>query len=345
MRWRRTLNLVDCHCEGEVGRVVTGGLAQVPGDTMFEKKLYFQQHMDDVRKIILFEPRGAVWHNANVILPSNNPQADMGFLIIETTEYPAMSGSNAICVATVLLETGILPMHEPITELVLEAPAGLIRLRCTCQDGKVTGVRLVNQPAFVYSRDAVVEVPGHGAVRVDVAFGGMTFALVEAADFGFDIAPDQARRFCDLGERITHAAAEQLPVSYPGNPQMAGISATVFCGPLTREDGILTASNTAVISPGRCDRSPCGAGSSARMALLHERGQLALGETFVHRSITGSQFTCAIDGLARVGSYKAVVPSLAGQAWISGLTQLGMDPTDPYQQGFTLSDTWFGNPS
>ncbi|NEY92223.1 proline racemase family protein [Tabrizicola oligotrophica] len=344
MRWKRSLNVVDCHCEGEVGRVITGGLAQVPGQTMFDKKIYFQDHMDDIRKIVLFEPRGAVWHNANVILPSNHPEADMGFLIIETTEYPAMSGSNAICVATVLLETGILPMAEPVTDLTLEAPAGLIRLRCACQDGKVTGVRLVNQPAFVYRRDALVEVPGVGTVRVDVAFGGMTFALVEAADFGFAIAPDEARALCDLGEKITRAAAEQLPVSYPGNPQMAGISATVFTGPLTREEGILTARNTAVISPGRCDRSPCGAGSSARMALLYARGELGLGETFIHRSITGSRFTCAIDGLATVGPYDAIVPALAGQAWIAGLTQLGLDPTDPYQHGFTLSDTWFGNP-
>lgn len=345
MRWKRSLNVVDCHCEGEVGRVITGGLAQVPGRTMFDKKMYFQEHMDDIRKIVLFEPRGAVWHNANVILPSNHPEADMGFLIIETTEYPAMSGSNAICVATVLLETGILPMQEPVTDLTLEAPAGLIRLRCTCADGKVTGVRLVNQPAFVYHRDAMVEVPGHGAVRVDVAFGGMTFALVEASDFGFAIAPEEARTLCDLGEQITRAAAEQLPVSYPGNPQMAEISATVFTGPLTREEGILTSRNTAVISPGRCDRSPCGAGSSARMALLHARGDLAVGETFIHRSITGSRFTCAIDGLAEVGPHKAIIPALAGQAWISGLTQMGLDPSDPYQQGFTLSDTWFGSPA
>ncbi|WP_413868946.1 proline racemase family protein [Albidovulum sp.] len=340
MRWSRVLSVVDSHCEGEIGRVITGGVGPVRGDTMFDKKLYLERHLDDIRKMVLFEPRGAVWHNANILLPSNHPEADMGFCILETTEYPAMSGSNTICVATVVLETGILPMREPVTELVLEAPAGLIRVRCECRDGKVLSVRLVNQPAFVYHRGAMVEVAGHGTVRMDVAYGGMTYALVEAADLGFAIEPSEARDLCVLGQKLKAAAVEQLPVTFPGNPDMPGITNTEFMGPLRRENGQLVARNTVVVSPGRCDRSPCGTGSSARLALLHARGDMAVGQTLIHESITGSRFSCTIDGLATVGPHPAVIPAIAGQAWVTGLYQMGMAPTDPYQHGFTLSDTW-----
>lgn len=340
MNWNRVLSVVDSHCEGEIGRVIIGGVGQVKGATMFDKKLYLERNMDDIRKMVLFEPRGAVWHNANIILPSNHPEADMGFCILETTEYPAMSGSNTICVATVLLETGILPMKEPVTDLVLEAPAGLIRVRCACRDGKVTSVRLVNQPAFVYHRDAMVEVAGVGTVRMDIAYGGMTYAMVEAGDLGFGIEPSEARDLCVLGEKLKAAAVEQLPVAFPGNPDMPGITNTEFMGPLRREEGQLVARNTVIVSPGRCDRSPCGTGSSARLALLHARGHLQPGEVLIHESITGSRFTCTIDGLSQVGPYPAVIPAIAGQAWVTGLYHMGMAPTDPYPQGFTLSDTW-----
>ncbi|MES2433445.1 MAG: proline racemase family protein [Pseudomonadota bacterium] len=341
MRWKRQLSVVDCHAEGESGKVVVGGVGQVPGETMFDKRVFLETHRDDIRKMVLFEPRGAVWHNANIILPSNNPDADMGFVILESTEYPAMSGSNTMCVATVLLETGILPMQEPVTTIVLEAPAGLIRVECQCKDGKVLQAKLVNQPAFVYHRDAMIEVPGLGSLRVDISYGGMTYTCVDAADVGMQIQPDEARDLVDLGQRIKTAAAEQLHVEHPENPAIPGITQTVFCGPLRRENGVVRSKNAVIVSPGRCDRSPCGTGSSARLALLHARGDLAVGETFVHESIIGSEFHCKVEATATVGPYAAVIPSIAGQAWITGLYQMGMDPTDPYQQGFTLSDTWF----
>jgi len=169
MRWSKVLNVVECHAAGEIGKVVTGGVGDVPGETMFDKKLYLEKHLDDIRKLLLFEPRGGVVHSANIVLPSNHPEAPLGYVIAESTEYPVMSGSNTICTATVLLETGMLPMTEPYTDVVLESPAGLIRLRCACEDGKVTGVRFTNQPAFVYHLDAQVEVAGLGTVTVDVA--------------------------------------------------------------------------------------------------------------------------------------------------------------------------------
>jgi proline racemase len=340
LRFQRILSVVDCHAEGESGKVIVGGVGAVPGATMFDKRVHLETHMDDIRKMVLFEPRGAVWHNANIVLPSNDPSADMGYVILETTEYPAMSGSNTMCVATVLLETGILPMKEPITELTLESPAGLIRLRCSCSDGKVTSVRLVNQPAFCYHLDETIEVEGLGAVKVDVAYGGMTYAMVSAADLGFSIERSEARELCEIGQKIKLAAIEQLEVEHPVNPAIPGITNTEFMGPLGRESGQLISRNCVVVSPGRCDRSPCGTGSSARLALLHAKGLLQPGERFVHESITGSRFICTIDGLTTVGPYSAVMPAIEGRAWITGLYQMGMDPTDPYPEGFTLADTW-----
>lgn len=340
MRWKKVLSVVDCHAEGESGKVIVGGVGNVPGETMFDKRVHLETRMDDIRKLVLFEPRGAVWHNANIILPSNNPEADMGFVILESTEYPAMSGSNTMCVATVLLETGILPMQEPVTNLVLESPAGLIRVRCECADGKVTQVKLVNQPAFCYYLDRQIEVPGLGTITVDISYGGMTYAIVDAAALGYRLDPSEARELCEVGQKIKAAAAEQLTVEHPENPAIPGITQTEFAGPLRRENGTLVSRNCVVVSPGRCDRSPCGTGSSARLAQLHAKGLIARGETLIHESITGSKFFCSVEAETSVGPYKAVVPSIAGQAWISGLYQMGLDPTDPYPLGYTLSDTW-----
>ena len=340
MRWTRVLNVVDCHAEGEVGKVVVGGVGDVPGRSMFDKRLHLERHRDDLRKLLLFEPRGAAAQNANIILPSSHPEAQIGFVILESTEYPPMSGSNTICVATVLLETGMLPMREPVTELVLEAPAGLIRLSCECEGGKVRRVRFTNQPAFVHHLGAPIEVPGVSTLVVDVAYGGMTYALVEAGPLGFSLVPDEARALCELGERVKAAADARLEAIHPENTLIRGITMTEFTGPLHREDGRLRARNAVVVSPGRLDRSPCGTGTCARLAVMHARGLIRPGEIFVHESVIGSRFESVIEGTARVGPYDAVVPSVAGQAWITGMAQVGLDPTDPYPQGYTLSDTW-----
>ena len=340
MRWNKTFTMVGCHAEGEVGNVVTGGLIDVPGKTMFEKMIYLEEHGDELRKVCLFEPRGAVNHNVNFILPATDPRAQIGYVIGESTEYVAMSGSNTMCVATVLLETGILKMHEPVTELVLEAPAGLIQVRCECSNGKVTRVEFTNQPAFVANLDANIEVPGVGSIRIDIAYGGMTYALVEAQSLGFNITPDEARELCELGQKIKAAAAEQLPFAHPLNPLIKGVTNTQFMGALQREHGKLFSRNTVIVSPGRCDRSPCGTGTSSRLAVLHARGLIGAGETFVHESITGSRFESRIASTTRVGNYDAIVPVVSGQAWITSISQVGVDPSDRFPTGFTLADTW-----
>lgn len=341
MRWTRVLNVVECHTGGEIGKVVTGGVGDVPGATMFEKRTYLEEHRDDIRKLLLFEPRGGVTHSANIVLPSTIDEAPLGYVIAESTEYPAMSGSNTICTATVLLETGMLPMHEPVTELALESPAGLIRLECTCEDGKVTRVRFTNQPAFVYHLAAPIEVPGFGTLAVDVAWGGMAYVLADAADLGFSLTPDEGRDLCTVGETLKAAAREQLQAVHPEHPEFPGITQTQFTGPLTRNrNGELTAQNAVVVTPGRIDRSPCGTGTSARLAVMHARGQIELGKNFVHESLIGSLFDSRIESLTTVGGVPAVVPSVAGQAWITELAQVGYDPSDPFPAGYTLSDTW-----
>ena len=340
MRWSRVLTVVDCHAEGEFGKVVTGGVGDVPGETMFDKRTYLEEHRDDLRKLLLFEPRGSVVQSANIVLPSSHPDAELGYVILESTEYPAMSGSNTICVVTALLETGMVRMTEPVTELTLEAPAGLIKLRCECRDGKVTSVRFTNQPAFVYHLGASIEVEGHGTLEVDVAWGGMAYVLVDAAAVGFRITPDEGRSLCELGQLIKQAAVEQLSAVHPLDPRLPGITQTEFTGPTRREAGVLTARNAVIVSPGRIDRSPCGTGTSARLAVLHARGEIAPGERFVHESVIGTQFVGVIEELTTVGPYPAVVPSVAGQAWITEISQVGLDPTDPFPTGYTLSDTW-----
>lgn len=340
MRFSKSLKVVGVHAEGEVGNVVVGGFGQVPGETMFDKLNYLHDERDWIRQMLLREPRGSVANNANIILPSNNPQADAGYVIMEAIEYPVMSGSNTICVATVLLETGMIDPIEPVTNLVLESAAGLIPVECHVKDGKVTSVRFTNQPAFVYELDAHVEVEGIGTVRLDVAWGGMAYIIMDARDFGFQLTPDEAREICDLGEKVKIAAAAQIPAVHPINPDFPGITIAEFTLPPQRVDGVLTAKNTVVVSPGRLDRSPCGTGTCARMAVMHARGELAVGERFVHKSIIDSTFDCRIESVTTVGPKAAIVPSVAGQAWITDLTTVVLDPTDPYPTGYQISDTY-----
>jgi proline racemase len=340
MRFSRTLNVVDAHAEGESGKVVIGGLGPVAGQTMFDKRLRLEEQLDQLRKLLLFEPRGAMWHNANVVLPSNHPDADMGFVIMESTEYPAMSGSNTMCVSTVLLETGMLPMTEPVTWLVLESPAGLIEVECTCADGKVQRVKLVNQPAFVYHTSVPLEVPGLGTLTVDIAYGGMTYVVVDAQAAGFTLDASEEAAMCEVGQRIKKAGAERLDVSHPENPLIPGITQTLFAGPLVREEDRIRSRNAVIVSPGRLDRSPCGTGTSARLAVLHAHGQLERGQLFRHESVIGSQFDARVEATTTVGPYDAVVPSISGRAWITSFNQLVLDPTDPFQEGFVVGRPW-----
>jgi proline racemase len=350
MRLARMIQAVDAHAAGEPGRVIVGGVLDVPGRTTFEKSRHLAEHGDGLRKCMLREPRGYPGANCNVIVPSAHPEADAGFVIMEHVEYPGMSGTNTICVATVLLETGMVPMREPVTELTLEAPAGLIRVRAECAGGKVKSVTFQNVPAFAVHLDRAVEVPKLGTVTVDVAYGGMFYAIADARAFGLALTPDEGRDIVRISEMIKTAAREQLPVAHPEQPGFTGISIAQLSGPPARPDAHMK--NVVTVSTGELDwnrpstwtgvidRSPCGTGTCARMATLHARGRLGLNEDFRHEGILGTIFTGRLVAETKVGQYPAVVPTLSGQAWITGFASYVVDPEDPFPEGFTVGDIW-----
>jgi proline racemase len=340
MRFQRLINVVGVHTGGELNEVITGGVLNVPGASIFDKMTYLRDEADELRKFLLNEPRGRISQCVNLVLPSSNPEADVGFVIMESEYYAPMSGSNTICTVTALLETGIIKMVEPVTSFTLEAPAGLVRVNAECNDGKCKTVTFTNVPSFVFGLDQQVDVPGIGTLTVDVAYGGMIYVLVDAATVGFKLVPDEARSLVEVGERIKKAAAAQLPSVHPENAEIHTINQTLFGGPISDTSSGKTARNTVVVSPGRLDRSPCGTGTSARLAVMHARGQLKLGEPFLHRSIIGSEFIGKIIGTADVGGISGIVPAITGSAWITAFHQYVLDPTDPFPTGFTLPDTW-----
>jgi proline racemase len=342
MRLNRMITVVGCHAEGEVGRVITGGVLPPPGETLFEKKHYLQTEADDLRRFLLFEPRGGAFVHVNLIVPPTREGIDAGFIIMEPTDYPPMSGSNSMCVVTVLLETGMVRMVEPETKLLIETPGGLIEAVAACHEGKCERVTVHNVPSFVARLDASVEVQGLGRVSVDIAYGGAFFAIVDAPALGFKLTPDEARDLVEMGETIKAAVVEQQPVVHPENPDIHTVTFTEFVAPLaTGRDGIKTGQNAVVISPGKIDRSPCGTGTSARLAVLYARGLLDIGEPYLSTSLIGSAFRAKIVETTTVGDQPAIIPSLSGRAWITGFHQYCLDPSDPFPQGYTLSDTWY----
>ncbi len=341
MRWSRTVTVVGVHAEGEVGGVITGGVLPPPGASMFERMCHLRDHDDGLRKLLLFEPRGAVNHAVNLVTPPCAPEADFGLIIMESEFYVPMSGSNMICAVTAVLETGLLPMREPETLLTVDTPGGLVRVTASCRDGRCERVRFRNVPSFVLHRDRMVEVEGLGSVRIDVAYGGMMYAIVDAEGLGFALVRDEARDLVATGERIKTAAAEQLSAVHPENPEIHTVNQTLFAGPLAANAAGKTARNTVVISPGRLDRSPCGTGTSARLALLHAQGQIGVGEVLDHVSIIGSHFFGKVEELAWAGDVPAVVNSISGRGFVTGIAQYGLDPADPYPEGFTVPDLWF----
>ncbi len=336
MHWRKSLTLVEAHAEGEVGRVVTGGVVDVPGRTMLEKMTYLNEVDDSLRRFCVFEPRGCAQMSTNLLFPPCASAADAGFIVLQGDRAHSMSGSNCICVVTVLLETGAVPMREPETVVTLDTPAGLVRAVASCRGGRCERVSLDMVPSFVEELDVAVDVPDVGRVRVDLAFGGVFYALIDPGQFDLAIGRHSARRLVDIGSRIHRALNRSCQVRHPVLTSIEGIAYTMFVD--ARDDGDLVGAT--VLPPGRLDRSPCGTGNAARLAVRHARGQAVVGETVVARSVIDSAFEVGFVQETEVAGRPAVQARISGRGWIHGLHQIGVDPTDPYPLGYFVSDCW-----
>jgi len=338
-RTTKLIHIVSVHAEGEVGDVIVGGVAPPPGDTLWEQRKFISEDQS-LRNFVLNEPRGGVFRHVNLLVPPRHPDARFGFIIMEPEHTPPMSGSNSICVATALLDTGLVEMTEPETRFNIEAPAGLVAVTAACENGKAKSITVRNVPSFAGKLDAKLEVEGLGTLTVDTAYGGDSFVIVDAAALGFSIVPDEARDLATIGAKITAAANRQLGFTHPENPDWNHISFCLFATPPVHRDGRITSRHACAIDPGKIDRSPTGTGVSARMAVLQARGVMQAGDSYLATSIIDSTFTGRIEEMTSAGGTPAIIPSITGRAWVTGTRQEMLDPDDPWPQGYRLSDTW-----
>lgn len=349
MSFKRVINVVDCH-SGMPMPVVTGGYIPLKGNSVYEEMCYLRENDDALRKLLLNEPRGYPPKCCNIIVPAKDPKADAGYIIMEHTEYPMMSGGNTIAVATVLLETGIIPMKEPYTDFTLEAVGGLIGIHAECKDGKCTSVKFKNMPAFSVYQDAVIEVPTLGKVTVDVAWGGMFYVIADVRQFeGLKIAPETGYEMSRILALLIVCADKQLPVNHPDFPGV-GITVGQLNGPSENpnadwknENGMrsheidLNDPSTWRVALDRC---PSGTGTSAKMASLYAKGQLEMNKKFRYENALGVIYTGELVEQVKIHGYDAVVPTVSGQAWISGFNTVVLDATDPFPEGYRMGDLW-----
>ena len=347
---RVVFDTVEVHAEGEPGRVVLNADSFVRGTTMAERLTYCRTHLDDLRKVLLREPRGYPGLCGVLVLSPVTPGADFGIVVLEQGGFTPMSGSNTMCAVTAVLETGAIPLREPITEVTIDTAVGVVHASAQVSGGKVVAVTIQNVPAFVVDLDVPLDVPGIGVVSADIVFGGQFFAQVEAAACGIELRQENGRELARLGAAIKLAAWEQVDVVHPENPEIDRVDLVMLHsgrrmpnredrntvvltnGPLRRDDPSTWT--------GALDRSPCGTGTSARMAALHARGELVIGEEFHHRSIIGSMFLGRLIGETRIAGRPAVVPTITGRAWVTGHARWEVDESDLFPAGFTVGDIW-----
>ena len=336
MRWTKTVTMVEAHAEGEIGRIVTGGIGKLPGETVLQTLNWLNHDGQSLRHFLVHEPRGFAQMSTCLLLPPKHPDADVGFVILQGDKAHANSGSNTICLTTVLLETGHIPMQEPQTRLVIETASGLVNVLANCKDGACQSVELQLSGCYADQLDAEIEVEGFGRVTVDIAFGGIFYALVDVAQVGLAITPDQSRALVAAGSAIHRAVNAQLDIAHPDFPGLEGISYVMFTG--FNDDGEMQGAT--IMPPGRVDRSPCGTGNAARLAVMAARGKAKAGDRFIARSIINSRFDVSIVAMTRRDGHPMITPEIKGRGWVHGIHQIGVDPDDPYQTGFTMSDCW-----
>jgi proline racemase len=336
MKFARSLQIILVHCQGEIGKVLIGGAPEIPGATMLDKMNHINTVDDSLRRFVTLEPRASAQMSVNLVLPATRPDADAGFMVLQADRAHPMSGSNCMGVVTALLESGRLKVVEPETIVRLDTPAGLVTARVKCANGRCLSVSLDNVPAFVEELDRPIDTPRWGPIKADIAFGGVYYAIVDVAQIGVEIAPANARALAEAGIELKALLTQQVRVQHPELPGVNEIAYVMF---RDREpDGAVRTCTT--LKPGRVDRSPCGTGSSANLAVLHARGHAKVGDSLRSRSIIGGEFLVELIGETRVGGRPAIVPRLTGQAWIYGTEELRIDPNDPFRAGFALSDTW-----
>lgn len=334
MKSVKTIFAIDSHTMGEPTRIVVGGIPKIPGKTMPEKKAYLEEHLDYVRTAIMLEPRG---HNdmfGSIVTQPTMDEADIGIIFMDGGGYLNMCGHGSIGAATVAVETGMVPVTEPVTELTLEAPAGLVKAKVKVENGKAKEVSIVNVPAFLYKRDVEVEVPGIGKVTMDISFGGSFFAIVKSESLGLDICAANAQKLIQVGMDIIKAVNEQVEIQHPTLPHIKTVDLAEIYGPAKSPDATLQ--NAVVFGQGQLDRSPCGTGTSAKLATLYAKGMLKMNEDFIYESILQTKFKGKVIGETKVGDYDAIIPEISGSAFITGHNQFFIDPEDPVKHGFIL---------
>ena len=336
----KSIELVSVNCCGEVGDVIISGVEPPPGKTVFEQAEFIKEDKN-LWNYVLNEPRGGVFKHVNLIVPPKDPSADMGFIIMEPADVPPMSGSNAICVATVLLEKAIIPITNSTMKLTLEAPGGLIDIEAKCNKQKVESVKITNFPSFVLDFEKEIVVEGIGNLIVTTAYGGDCFVLVDNKYLGIEINPDNADQIVNTCSLIIKAANEQLGFTHPLVPNMNAISFCMLMDKLEiNSDGIKKARNTVCIRPKKLDRSPCGTGTSARLAYMLKKDEISLNEKFISESILESTFECSLISKEEKNGTVCVIPEIKGQAWITGEQKLYLDNNNPFPNGYRLTDTW-----
>ncbi len=335
MRWDRSLQLVEAHAEGEIGRVVTGGLPKIPGTTLKEKFRHLLNE-EELRLSLCLEPRGAAAGSVILLFPPEVPENDAGIIILQPDQAHAMSGSNAICTTTVLLETGMVEIKDGENLVRLETAAGVVVAKAQCNAGKCEHVTLSMPASFVELLDFSFETEQWGTIKADISFGGVFYAIVDAEQLGLKIEPAQARQLSDAGMTLKDILNQQIKVAHPENTDIHGIAYVMFRH--TEDDGTVRTATT--MWPGRLDRSPCGTGNSANLATRVARGEISEGESYLSRSTIGSEFHVRHTGTTIIGNKQAVLPEITGRGWIYGMHQIGFDPSDPFKSGFALTDTW-----
>lgn len=333
MRAARYFAAVDSHTEGMPTRVITGGIGPIPGATMLERKLHFEEHLDELRQLLMREPRGHGAMSGAILQPPARSDADWGVIYIEVSGLLPMCGHGTIGVATVLVETGMVEVTEPETVIRLDVPAGLVEARVQVENGRAKAVTIRNVASFLHETDRTVEVPGLGTVTYDMAYGGNFYALTPAADAGLVVDPARSQDLIEAGLATMAAINEQARPGHPEDPRIGGCRHVVFHEP--GRDGADAVAATS-IHPGWLDRSPCGTGTSARLAQLHARGELATGAPFVNQSVIGTRFTGRVVEETTVAGKPAIIPEITGRAWVTGMGQYLLDAEDPFPAGFAL---------